>query len=94
MNKEIKRGTVDKVKKVNQNQIFSKLYFAKTGQSQYQKNRQASRRPIKVNTCMEFVTYAIDKIKHDKWSPDAVFWICETSWTGMSTLVCQQFSGR
>ena len=21
---------------------------------------------------MEFVTYAIDKIKHDKWSPDAV----------------------
>ena len=72
INNEIKRGTVDQVQKVNQKQVFSQRYFAETGQSQYQKNRQASRRPIKLNTCMEFVTYAIDKIKHDKWSPDAV----------------------
>lgn len=72
INNEIKRGTVDQVQKVNQKQIFSQRYFAESGQSQYLKNRQASRRPLKLNACMEFITFAIDKIKLDKWSPDAV----------------------
>ncbi|GAA3653845.1 IS30 family transposase [Asaccharospora irregularis] len=66
---EIKRGTV---KQIKQNRSVE-MYLADAGQAIYEKNRRSSVRPFKRLSCGEFISYAVDKIKNNKLSPDACF---------------------
>lgn len=72
INNEMKRGTVDQVKKINAKEIHQKLYFAETGQAVYSKHREASRPHYKMLSIQPFLEYAQQKILVDKWSPDVV----------------------
>jgi len=72
INNEMKRGTVDQVKKVNGYTYHQKVYFAETGQAVYNKHRQASRPHYKLVKIQEFIDYAEQKILIEKWSPDVV----------------------
>lgn len=64
---EIKRGTTTQIK--NGKKI--KLYFAKTGQAVYERNRSNSKNSFKFLECKEFIDYVVDKFKDDSWSLDA-----------------------
>lgn len=72
INVEMKRGIVDQVKKVNGKKIFSRNYYATTGHEIYQKHRLASQPSYKLVRVQQFLAFAHDKIKNEKWSPDAV----------------------
>jgi IS30 family transposase len=72
INNEMKRGTVDQVKKVNEKVIHQRVYFAETGQTVYVKHREASRPYYKLVRIQEFIDYTEQKILEEKWSPDVV----------------------
>lgn len=72
INNEMKRGTVDQVKKVNGKVIQQKLYFAETGQTVYDKHREFCRPHYKLVWVQPFLEYAEQKILVEKWSPDIV----------------------
>lgn len=65
---EIKRGTVDQIKKDK----LVRLYFAETGQLVYEKSRAGSFSRLKLNNAREFLERAKHKIQGSyKWSIDA-----------------------
>ena len=64
---EIKRGTTTQIRQGK----YIKIYLAATGEAVYTKNRLNSCRPFKMLDCSEFISYTVDKIKNDSWSPDA-----------------------
>ncbi len=72
INNEIKRGSVDQVKKVNGKAVHQKLYFAETGQAVYNKHRESCRPHYKLVQVQAFLEYAEQKILIEKWSPDVV----------------------
>lgn len=72
INNEMKRGTVDQVKKVNGKEVHQKFYFAETGQATYEKHREACRPHYKLVKAQEFLEFAEHKILVEKWSPDVV----------------------
>lgn len=72
INNEIKRGTTQQVRLVNQKKYYTQSYFAETGQAIYTKNREASRKPYKLYQVEKFLEFATHKIKEERWSPDAV----------------------
>lgn len=72
INNEIKRGTTSQVQLVNHKKVYTELYFAETGQANYDKHRKDSVKPFKLSRLDAFLTFAAEKIKQDNWSPDAV----------------------
>lgn len=78
--REIKRGSVIQRKT---KQYISKRaedpgyteemrYFADVGQRQYNRNRLRCGRKCRLLICHDFVKYAEQKIRREKWSPDAI----------------------
>ena len=64
---EIRRGTTTQIKQGKP----VELYLADTGSYIYKRNRKNSCRSFKRLECSEFINYVVDKIKKDRWSPDA-----------------------
>lgn len=64
---EIRRGTTTQIKQGN----YVKMYLADTGEAIYRNNRQNSCCTFKFLECIDFINYAVDKIKNHSWSPDA-----------------------
>lgn len=64
---EIRRGTVLQIK--NKRKI--ELYLADAGQAIYENHRTNCGRKNLRLICNEFITYACDKMRKDKWSIDA-----------------------
>lgn len=64
---EIRRGTTTQIRQGK----YIEIYLADTGEAVYTKNRLNSRRAFKMLDCSEFISYTVDKIKNDSWSPDA-----------------------
>lgn len=64
---EIRRGTTTQIKQGK----HVKMYLADTGEAVYRNNRQNSCRTFKYLECVDFINYAVDKIKTHSWSPDA-----------------------
>ncbi len=67
--REIKRGTTT--------QLDSELksyerYYPETGQAVYEKNRASCRRKSRFHSVTDFLNWAEDKMRKDKWSPDVV----------------------
>lgn len=69
---EIKRGTTMQVKIVNGKRIYTKKYFAATGQAITERNVARSRNPLKVKQVAAFLEYADQLMKEKGWSPDVV----------------------
>ena len=72
INNEIKRGTIRQTKFVNGKQIYFEQYDAYAAQGFYYCNRERSVKGYKLARVSKFIEYAVKKIRHDKWSPDAV----------------------
>jgi len=82
---EIQRGTTTQIKQGK----HIELYLADTGEAIYKKHRLNSCRTFKRLECCDFINYAVDKIKHDSWSPDAcVGNALETGEFERSEIVC------
>lgn len=82
---EIRRGTTTQIKQGKQ----IELYLADTGEAVYYKHRVNSCRSYKRLECSEFISYAVDKIKNNSWSPDAcVGNVIETGIFERSEIVC------
>ena len=82
---EIQRGTTTQIKQGK----HIELYLADTGEAIYKKHRLNSCRTFKRLECCDFINYAVDKIKHDSWSPDAcVGNALETGKFERSEIVC------
>lgn len=64
---EIRRGTTTQIKQGK----CIEIYLADTGEAVYKKHRLNSCRTFKRLECSDFINYAVAKIKHDSWSPDA-----------------------
>ena len=64
---EIRRGTTTQIKQGKSIEI----YLADTGEAIYRKNRLNSSRNFKYLECIEFINYAVDKVKNNHWSVDA-----------------------
>jgi len=64
---EIRRGTTTQIKQGS----YIEMYLADTGEAVYKAHRLHSCRTFKRLECSEFINYAVYKIKHDSWSPDA-----------------------
>lgn len=69
---EINRGTTTQVKKVNGKQIYTKKYFAATGQAVTERNVARSHNPLKAKRVSAFLAYADRLMKEEGWSPDVV----------------------
>jgi transposase, IS30 family len=66
---ELKRGTVLQLKS---DLTSYKRYFGLTGQTIYEKNRMACRKPFKLGQAQAFIEYLEQEILKNKLSPDAV----------------------
>lgn len=64
---EIRRGTTTQIKQGN----YVEMYLADTGEAIYRNNRQNSCCTFKYLERIDFINYAVDKIKNHSWSPDA-----------------------
>ena len=64
---EIRRGTVPQIKNNRKLQI----YLADAGQAIYKNHRENCGRKNLRLVCNEFISYACDKLRKDKWSIDA-----------------------
>lgn len=64
---EIRRGTTTQIKQGN----YVEMYLADTGEAIYRNNRQNSCCTFKYLGRIDFINYAVDKIKNHSWSPDA-----------------------
>ena len=64
---ELKRGNTIQIK----NKKKVEIYLPDKGQLVYEKNREKSRKPLKIHKCSEkFLKYVEDSIKQEKWSVD------------------------
>ena len=72
INNEIKRGTIKQANIINGKQIYFEKYDAYAAQGFYHCNRERSVRGYKLARASKFIEYAVKKIRHEKWSPDAV----------------------
>ena len=61
---EIRRGMTTQIKQGK----YVEIYLADTGEAVYRKNRQNSCCTFKILECIDFINYAIDKIKNHSWS--------------------------
>lgn len=64
---EIRRGMTAQIKGGKS----QKVYLAERGQAVYDKNRSNSCRTLKYLKCASFISYAMEKMKNNSWSPDA-----------------------
>ena len=82
---EIRRGTVPQIKNNRKIQI----YLADAGQAIYKNHRENCGRKNLRLVCNEFISYACDKLRKDKWSIDAcVGRVIESGQFKRSEIVC------
>lgn len=72
INNEIKRGTITQVRIENGKKIYYKIYDAYAAHGFYLSNRSRCVKGYKLTRVCKFIEYAVNKIRNDKWSPDAV----------------------
>lgn len=66
---EIRRGTTTQIKQDR----YVEMYLADTDEANYNRNLLNSCRSIKRLECSEFISYTVNQIKENSWSPDACF---------------------
>lgn len=71
INNEIKRGTVDQVKKSNGKRVYHRQYLPEAAQARYETARLSCHRPDKFASVQVFLAWYVQRAKQDKWSPDA-----------------------
>lgn len=69
ISRELKRGTVTQR---HSDLTEYEAYFPETGQAVYQANRARCGAKYKLAQAAPFIHFAVDKMKRDHWSPDAV----------------------
>lgn len=86
VSRELKRGTTTQMRS---DLTTYECYFPETGQAVYEKNRKNCGRKGKLTAAKKFIEFAEQKIKEEKWSPDAVVGRCKNDpkWQG-ETIVC------
>lgn len=83
---ELKRGTTSQLKTGRK---VHHAYFPETGQAIYDKNRKNCGAKSKLTTASKFLTFACERIKKHKWSPDAIVGYAKSlpEWQNQ-TIVC------
>lgn len=66
---ELKRGTLNKASSRSRPSIYS----AKRAEKVYKANRQSTKRHYRLEVSTEFVEWAVQKMKDDKWLPEALY---------------------
>lgn len=67
--KEIKNGTVEMY---NSQLEIIKVFCADTAHRIYRNNQREKGRPLKIGNDLKLIQYIENKIKYEKWSPDAI----------------------
>src|SRR5699024_3355891 len=67
--RELKRGTVTQR---NSDLTEYQAYFTQAGQALYEKNRSHCGAKYNLVEAADFIHFAVEKLKKDKWSPDAI----------------------
>lgn len=83
--KEIKNGTISML---NTHLETIKVYCADTAHNIYKENQKEKGRPLKIGNDLELIQYIEDKIKNEKWSPDAIIGRLRLQGHNFKTTIC------
>lgn len=83
--KEIKNGTISML---NTHLETIKVYCADTAHNIYKENQKEKGRPLKIGNDLELIRYIEQKIKNEKWSPDAIIGRLRLQGHNFKTTIC------